>query len=116
MTTTFIETLDQALAGISVDPGRARNLLVKAGAQFVEAAISRNPDGPVQMITELTRTDVTYDVVIGEPNDGGRMIWHAVVTFGADDRHHAGGAAFVQAARTQEAVAQAALTLLEASR
>ena len=100
---------------------RAANILVRAGAQFVDAALLDNPDGPVRMHTELSRTEVSYDVAIGDPSDGmsprgARCIWHRVVVFGATDRTVAGGSAFVEAARLQEVVAQAALDLLEARR
>jgi hypothetical protein len=95
--------------------------LVRLGAQFIEDAIRDNPDGPVQMHTEISRTDVTYDVCIGDPFDSmsprsARCIWHRVVTFGATDRTVAGGAAFVGAAHAQEDVAWAALDLLESRR
>jgi hypothetical protein len=94
---------------------------VRSGAQFADGAIRDNSDGPVRMHTVVSRLDVTYDVLIGEAGDPGcvdsaRCIWHRVVTFGATDRTVAGGAAFVEAARTQEAVAWAALDLLEARR
>jgi len=102
------------------DEARATNILVRAGAQFVDKALVDNPDGPVQMHTTLSRTDVTYDVTIGDPSDSmrrtARCIWHRVVVFGHTDRTVAGGAAFVEAARMQEAVAWAALDLLEARR
>lgn len=103
--------------GPGTDPARAANILVRAGAQFVDDAIRDNPDGPVQMHTEISRTDVTYDVTIGDPSDSmsprsARVIWHRVVTFGHTDRTVAGGAAFVEVARMQEAVAWAALDLL----
>lgn len=115
----IIETLIPPGRGDGV--ARASNILVQAGAQFVEDALRDNPDGPVQMHTEVSRTDVTYDVVIGDPSDsmstrGARCIWRRVVTFGHTDRHVAGGAAFVEAARMQDAVAWAALDLLEARR
>jgi hypothetical protein len=103
------------------DEARVANILVRAGAQFVDEALVDNPDGPVQMHTELSRTDVTYDVTIGDPSDSmsprtARCIWHRTVNFGATDRHCAGGAAFVEVARQQEAVAWDALDLLEARR
>lgn len=100
---------------------RAANILVRAGAQFVDEAIADNPDGPVQMHTELSRTEVSYGVAIGDSSDSmtprtDRFIWYRVVTFGHTDRTVAGGAAFVEVARMQEAVAWAALDLLEARR
>ena len=105
----------------SDDKARAANILVRAGAQFVDEALIANPDGPVQMHTELSRTDVSYDVTIGDPSDSksprtARCIWHRVVVFGHTDRTVAGGTAFVEAARMQESVAWAALDLLEARR
>jgi hypothetical protein len=103
------------------DEVRAANILVRAGAQFVDEALIDNPDGPVQTHTALSRTDVRYDVTIGDPSDRitprtARCIWHRVVTFGHTDRTVAGGTAFVEAARMQEAVAWAALDLMEARR
>ncbi len=97
---------------------RAANILVRAGAQFVDEAIADTPAGPVQMHTELSRTEVSYDDTIGDISDGmtARYIWHRVVVFGHTDRTVAGGAAFVEVARMQEAVAWAALDLLEARR
>lgn len=99
----------------------AANILVRAGAQFVDGALINNPDGPVQMHTEISRTDVRYDVTIGDSSNHmtprtARCIWHRVVTFGHTDRTVAGGTAFIEAARMQEAVAWAALDLLEARR
>lgn len=103
------------------DSVRAANILVRCGAQFVDEALRDNPDGPVQMHTEISRADVTYSVCVGDPSDSmsprsARCIWHRVVVFGHTDRTVAGGAAFVEAARTQEAVAWAALDLMEARR
>ena len=97
---------------------RAANILVRLGAQFVDDANRDNPDGPVTMRTEISRTEVVYEVVVGDRMDsrGARCIWHRVVSFGESRRHCAGGAAFVEAARAQEAVAWAALDLLEARR
>jgi hypothetical protein len=111
--TTIIETL----AGSSAEPGAARNLLVQAGAQFVAEALRDNPDGPVQTITTIGRVEICYEVVIGDSSDGdhgrARTIWHRTVTFGHTDRTVAGGAAFVETARLQDAVAGAALVLVE---
>jgi hypothetical protein len=99
---------------------RATNILVRSGAQFVDEAIRDNPDGPVQMHTEISRTEVIYDVLVGGDDDRsprpGRFIWSRTVVFGHTDRTVTGGADFVEAARTQEAVAWAALELLEARR
>ncbi|HET9893257.1 MAG TPA: hypothetical protein VFQ42_22455 [Mycobacterium sp.] len=102
-------------------PAEASNLLVRKGAQFVEEALRDNPDGPVKMVIDISRTEINYDVVIGDPEDsmsprGARTIWHKTVYFGSSDRHCAGGAAFVEASREQDAVAFAALELLESRR
>ena len=94
---------------------RATNILVRAGAQFVDKALQDNPDGPIRMHAEISRAEIVYDVVIGDPNSA-RCIWQRTVPFGANDRHVGGGAAFVEAARQQDAVAWAALELLEARR
>ncbi len=112
MATTLVETL---VPGSAADPHAAMNQLVRAGAQFVEAALADNPNGPVSMTTTIDRTETTYEVHIGFDDDRsrGRTIWHRTVYFGSTDRHCAGGGAFVEAARLQEAVAWAALTLLE---
>lgn len=88
------------------DEARAANILVRAGGQ---------------MHTEVSRTDISYDVWIGDSSDSmsprsARCIWHRVVVFGHTDRTVAGGAAFVETALLQEAVARAALDLLEARR
>jgi len=117
--TTITEQLSPPPRGY--EEARAANILVRYGAQFVDDGIRDNPDGPVQMHTELSSTDVSYGVTIGDPSDSmsprtARCIWHRVVTFGHTDRTVAGGAAFVEAARMQETVAWAALDLLEARR
>lgn len=96
----------------------AANRLVRVGAQFIEPAIRDNPDGPVQIVTEVSRTGVDYVVYIGDPSDttsprSARAIWTRTVAFGHTDRTVAGGAAFVEAARTSDQVAWDALTLLE---
>ena len=116
---TIIEQLQPPTR--SVNEARAANILVRSGAQFVDEALRDNPDGPVRMHTEISRAEVDYAVVIGCPEDSmgtrtSRTIWHRTVTFGATDRHCAGGAAFVEAARAQEIVAWSALELLEARR
>lgn len=117
--TTITETLRPP--GGSQDEARATNVLVRAGAQFVDAALRDNPDGPVTMHTEISRAKVTYEVVIGHPDDSmapqaARYIWRRTVAFGSTDRNCAGGVSFTEAARQQEAVAWAALDLLEARR
>jgi hypothetical protein len=116
---TIVETLTRPARGDG--EARAANVLVRSGAQFVDDAIRDNPDGPVTMHTEISRTEVDYAVVIGSPECSmsartARTIWHRTVTFGATDRYCAGGAAFVEAARMQETVAWAVLELLEARR
>ena len=105
---------------ISVET-RAANILVRAGAQFVDDALRDNPDGPIRMHTEFSRAEIIYGVVIGAPSSDGtpssaRCIWQRSVVFGANARHVAGGAAFVEAARQQETIAWAAHELLEARR
>ena len=100
---------------------RAANILVRAGAQFVDDALQDNPDGPIRMHAEISRTEIVYDVVIGSPSTDGapssaRCIWQRSVKFGANGRHVAGGAAFVEAARQQEAIAWATHELLGARR
>lgn len=119
--TTIIETLEQPgppETGDSIAVAQSR--LVRAGAQFVEEALRDNPDGPVQMITTISRTDNCFDVVIGDAEWGdrgrARTIWRRIVVFGHTDRTVAGGADHVAAARMQEEVARSALTLLEARR
>ena len=95
-------------------PSEAANVLVRRGAQFVEDALRDNPDGPVRMVIERSRTEIVYTVTIGDPDDNGaRSIWCRTVVFGHDDRHCAGGAAFVEVGREQDEVAFAALELLE---
>ncbi len=96
----------------------AMNVLVRSGAKWVDEALRDNPDGPVVMTTVRTRTEIDYEVVVGHSDDRskGRCIWTKSVTFGHDDAHCAGGAAFVAAGREQDAVAFAALELLEARR
>jgi hypothetical protein len=114
---TIIETLTH---GASMTEREATNILVSSGAQFVEVAIRDEPDGPVVMLTDISRIEVVYEVVIGDTAAGdrgkARTIWRRAVTFGATDRTVAGGASFVEAAREQERVAWAALDLLESRR
>jgi hypothetical protein len=99
---------------------RALAILRAAGARFFDEALAANPDGPVEMVTDISRTEIAYEVVIGGVSIGdhgrARTIWTALVAFGASDAHCAGGAAFVSSARQQEAVAWAALELMEARR
>lgn len=99
----------------------ALSILKQHGARFVDETIADNPNGPVRMETDVSRTEVVYEVVIGDPSDSmstrsARTIWHRIVPFGASDRHVAGGAAFVEAARAQQDVAWAALEILESRR
>lgn len=116
----FVEELTSIPEPLST-ADRATNILVSNGARFVNEALADNPDGPVQMITDVSRLEVSYEVVVGDPTDSmstkcARTIWHRIVPFGASDRHVAGGAAFVEAARSQESVAWAALELMESRR
>lgn len=90
----------------------ARNVLVRAGAQWVDEAIRDNRNGPVTMHTTIDREEIDYEVSIG-PADGGRFIWSKTVKFGEDAAHRAAGAAFVAVGREQDSVAFAALELLE---
>jgi hypothetical protein len=98
----------------------AMNVLVRSGAKWVDEALRDNPDGPIVQLITRTKTEIDYEVVVGDPNAGdrgrARCIWHATVTFGHDDAHCAGGAAFVKTAREQDAVAFAALELMELRR
>lgn len=97
----------------------AMNVLVRSGAKWVDEALRDNPDGPVMMTTVRTRTEIEYEVIVGILDDcctKARCIWSKTVAFGHDDRHHAGGAAFVEVSREQDAVAFAALELLEGRR
>lgn len=99
---------------------QAMNVLVRNHAKWVDEALRDNPDGPIAMVIIRTRTEIDYEVVIGDPDAGdhgrARTIWHATVTFGHDDAHCAGGAAFVTTARMQDEVAFAALEIMEARR
>jgi hypothetical protein len=103
--TKIIETM-KATRGDNAP--RATNILIQAGAQFVEDALHDFPDGPVKMTTEVAKLNVIYEVYIGE-----RCIWHRTVTFGHKERFTTGGAAFVETARLQDAVAWAALAVVE---
>jgi hypothetical protein len=97
----------------------AMNILVRAGAKWVNEALRDNPDGPITEHTTRTKTEVEYEVTIGIGGLGGdrsRTIWFKTVTFGADDAHCAGGRAFVEAARESSDVAFAALELMELRR
>jgi hypothetical protein len=99
----------------------ALKVMKEHGARFVDESIAANPNGPILMVSDVSRCEVSYEVVVGLPSDsmsveGARSIWHRIVPFGASDRHCAGGAAFVEAARAQEAVAWAALEIMEARR
>jgi len=96
----------------------AMNLLVRSDAKWVEEALRDNPDGPIVQLTTRTKTEVEYEVAIGYRDDQsrGRLIWHKTVTFGHDDAHCTGGRAFISASHEQEAVAFAALELMELRR
>jgi hypothetical protein len=105
--------------GHSQDKAQVTNILVRAGAQFVDDAIRDNPDGPVTRRTEISRAKITYEMMIGCPGNSlspraARYIWRRAVTFGRTNQHCAGGTAFIETARQQEAVAWVALDLLEA--
>jgi hypothetical protein len=106
------EQVSYSLTGVE----RARQLLVKHGARWVDEAIRDNPDGPVMTITTRYATEVDYRVVVGDLQAGdlgkARIVWDRSVTFGATDRTVAGGADFVAAARAQDEVAFALYALL----
>lgn len=104
------ERLTGDLPDMTID--EARDVLVRAGAQFVVEAIADNPHGPVRMVTDVEREAVLYEVDVGS-GDEARCIWHRSVAFGMKESHQAGGAAFVAAARMQEAVAWAAMVAIE---
>lgn len=117
---TIIETV-HGVRGTGTALENALTIMKQHGAKFVDEAIAAHPDGPVQMITEVSRCEVSYEVVVGDPSDSmsprsARVIWHRLVPFGASDRHCAGGGAFVEMARAQADIAWAALEVLEARR
>lgn len=49
---------------------------------------------------------ITDDPSAYEEGEARRSVWEWRVPFGATDRHHAGGAAFIEAARFQERLAE----------
>lgn len=63
----------------------------------------------VQMVTTRTDCSVTYEVVLGDAMVGDRGysvgVWQQEVFFGATDATVAGGAAFRDAAQTQQRIA-----------
>lgn len=63
----------------------------------------------VHQVTTINDGSVTYEVFVG-----GTKKWVVTVFFGRDRRHRAGGAAFKEAAKAQEA--EAARLLGEASK
>ena len=83
-------------------------------------ALRDNPDGPVRMGIERSRTEIVYDIIVGDPLAGdlgkARIVWQNTIRFGSTDRHCAGGAAFVEAGREQDAIAFAILEILESRR
>ena len=97
---------------------QAMNILVRSGAKWVEEALRDNPDGPIVQHTTRTKTEIEYEVTIGLLDDRsrGRLIWHKTVAFGHDAAHHAGGYAFVEASREQDAISFAVLELMELRR
>lgn len=108
-----------SLADASV-ADRARSLLARHGARFVDEAIRDNPDGMVSMVTTRYATEIFYQVAIGDPDAGdrgrARIVWDRAVTFGATDRTVAGGHEFVAAARAQDEVSSAAFALMDHAR
>jgi hypothetical protein len=109
---------------VSAGPGsadEARKNLRICSARFVDEALADHPDGPVHSVITRHGTGIDYEVVVGDldasgGSNGGRVIWSRGVTFGMDDRHVAGGAAFVEIAREQDAVSFWMFTLLESKR
>ena len=93
----------------------AMNIMVRSGAKWVDEALRDNPDGPIVQHTTRTKTEIEYEVTIGYLDDRsrGRLIWCKTVTFGHDEAHCSAGRAFVEAGREQDAVAFAALELME---
>lgn len=83
-------------------------------------ALRDNPDGPVKMGITRTRTEIEYDVIVGDEGMGdhgkARVVWYQTVHFGSDDAHCAGGYAFVAAGREQDTIAFALLEILESRR
>ena len=94
--------------------------LAAAGARFVEEALHDNPDGPIVSLCIRTRTEIEYQVIIGDADSGdhgrSRIVWHREVTFGMTDATVAGGSAFIEASRTQDRVALYLLELMESRR
>lgn len=94
--------------------GEAKQALITAGAANVGLAIGTYPHGPVTEFTSRSATGVDYEVRIGPTRyTRGMAVWSTSVLFGQDDRHTAGGQAFVEAARTQARVAFAIVALIE---
>jgi hypothetical protein len=63
--------------------------------------------GTITLLTVIGRDSVVYTVYTGDPCQGGyaREVWRREVPFGRAERFHAGGSAFVAAAREQQTVA-----------
>lgn len=93
--------------------GTAKQALITAGAKNVGLALGAYPHGPVTEVTSRSATGVDYEVRVGTDRASSMAVWSTTVLFGQDDRHCAGGHAFVEAARTQARVAFAIVALLE---
>lgn len=69
------------------------------------------------MMTYIYLDCVLYTVIDGNPDGGdfstAREVWHKEVPFGKTFRYRAGGPAFAEAAREQEAIAQEVMSLRE---
>jgi hypothetical protein len=71
----------------------------------------REPELPVVMETTIERDGVLYAVTVFEQDvpcidgEAGIEVWRREVFFGSDDRHCAGGYAFIEAAREQQRIA-----------
>jgi len=68
----------------------------------------------ITMTTVIRHESVTYavhtgDALAGEFGDS-REVWRKEVPFGSAERFHAGGAAFVEAARKQQSIAESLAT------
>ena len=57
----------------------------------------------VMMLTEIGEESIVYTV---STDSGESLVWRKEVPFGMSERFHAGGAAFVAAAREQATVAE----------
>lgn len=69
------------------------------------------PQLPVTMRTDIDRDAIRYEVRVSfdgpgfEEGENENSVWYREVFFGSTDRHCAGGAAFIEAAREQQRIA-----------